>query len=355
MTKTKQTTKTRQTIKTIPAEETAVFCAETAMLLKAGIPLHEGLAAMTENTATGGAALLNSISEGVEQSGSLYEAARNAGVFPAYMVQMVNIGEIAGKLETVLEALSAFYERESRLKATVRSAVFYPVILILLMAAVIAVLVTAVFPVFSQVIESLGATAGSGGLMRVGIALGNVTLITVFALIALVLVLSFASLFKGGREPLIKIFQKSPVLRKAVRRLASSRFASVVSMMLSSGFELDKTLAMSENVVADRVTKDKIASCRALVSEGTPFSVALLELGLFPGLYARMAQTGEQAGRLDEVMSWLAAKYAEETDEAIASLVSAIEPTLVIVMSVIIGAILLSVMLPLIGVMSLIV
>ena len=105
-------------------------------------------------------------------------------------------------------------------------------------------------------------------------------------------------------------------------------------------------------MVHDPVVKDKIRRCRDSVSHGTAFSAALLELDLFTGLYARLVQTGEKAGRLDDVMKKMAAQYEADVDESLSGLVSVIEPTLVMILSVIIGSILLSVMLPLIGILS---
>lgn len=137
----------------IPAKETAVFCTQASLLLKAGVPLGEGLKTLTDEGTPQGKDLLRRIAEKVEETGSLYEGVREAEAFPSYMVQMIRIGERVGKLEEVLEALSRYYEREDKLRGAVRSAVLYPLILVVLMAAVIAVLVASVLPVFSQVLE----------------------------------------------------------------------------------------------------------------------------------------------------------------------------------------------------------
>jgi type IV pilus assembly protein PilC len=108
---------------------------------------------------------------------------------------------------------------------------------------------------------------------------------------------------------------------------------------------------MSADVVTDRNVKSKIKSCTDKVINGTSFSVALLELKMFTGLYARMVQTGEKTGRLDEVMDQLSVRLNEDVDKSLSDIVAFIEPTLVIFLSVIIGSILLSIMLPLIEVM----
>lgn len=338
----------------VPAKEIAVFCEQVALLLQAGIPLNDGLDALTDEGSASGRELLQFLAQQVRDTGSLYTAVREAGVFPHYMVKMIQVGENAGKLEAVMRALSLYYEREDKLRSAVRNAVLYPVILILLMAAVVAVLVAAVLPVFSQVLSELGADTGSAGLLSFGSVIGRCALGVVAVLMAALLVILVVSLTSGGREWLVRIGRRLPVLRGVYRRIASGRFASALSMMLSSGYDLQESLKLAGDVVTDPVVKQKIAQCQELVENGTSFSDALLQLELFSGLYARLVQTGEKTGRLDEVMQKMAAQYEEESYETLSSLVAVIEPTLVILLSIIIGGILLSVMLPLIGMISLI-
>ncbi|MCI8360051.1 MAG: type II secretion system F family protein [Clostridiales bacterium] len=338
----------------IPAKETAIFCAQTALLLKAGVPLHEGLDTLTDQGTATGRGLIQQIADAVATTGSLYEAVQGAGVFPAYMVQMIRIGEKVGKLEEVLGALSQYYEREDKLRSAVRSAVLYPLILVIMMAAVIAVLVAAVLPVFSQVLEGLGAEiSGAGaGMLSAGTMIGRCSLAVVALLLAVMLALIAMSLTAGGRERLVRLSAKLPFLRGVYRSIASGRFASVMSMMLASGYGLDESLELAEGVTSDPTTIQKIVQCREKVSSGVSFANALLELELFSGLHTRLIQTGERAGRLDDVMRQMAAHYEEEIDDKLAGLVALVEPALVILLSVIIGGILLSVMLPMISILS---
>lgn len=338
----------------IPAKETSIFCAQAALLLQAGIPLSDGLPTLTEEGTPAGQDLLRLIASTVSETGSLYEGVSAAGVFPSYMVQMIRIGEAVGKLEDVLSALSRFYEREDKLRTAVRSAVLYPMILIVLMAAVVAILVAAVLPVFSQVLEGLGGEVSGSGMLSLGNTIGTCALVIVAVLLVVMVVLLVVSLTTGGRERLVRLSARLPLLRGVYRRISSGRFASVMSMMLSSGYNLEEALELAQGVVADAMVKKKIMECREQVNAGVSFADALIRLDLFSGLYARLIQTGEKAGRLDDVMQNLAARYEEEIDDSLSSLVSVIEPTLVIILSVLIGGILLSVMLPLISIMSLI-
>jgi len=344
----------KNTKRKIPPNEISIFCAQAAMLLKAGIPLSEGLSSMSGAESGEQNPLLTRIAEKVGETGSLYDAVDDVGVFPHYMVNMIKIGETVGKLEEVLESLSVYYNREEKLRDALRGALLYPVILIVMMSAVISLLVVFILPVFSDVFESLGLnTAGTGtGLLSVGEMIGRVALICSVVLFALMLVVLLIALIPKGRAALVKLSGRLPILSSLFGKIASGRFALVMYMMLNSGYDLEQALEMSAEVITDRIVKEKILKCSEKLKEGTPFSVALLEIGLFSGLYARMVQTGERTGRLDDVMDQLSVRINDDIDKSLTDLISFIEPTLVVLLSVIIGTILLSIMLPLMDVMS---
>ena len=336
----------------IPSNEISVFCAQITMLLKAGIPLHEGLKTMIDNSTGKGGELLGQIADEVELTGSLYEAVKKTGAFPMYMTEMIHIGETVGRLEDVLSSLSAYYERDTKIRSAVRSAVLYPVILVFLMAAVISVLIALVLPVFSEVLSSMGVDVNGNNLMGIGMGMGKVTLIVIAALLVMLIIIFAIAITRKGRALIVDLSNRLPYFKKLYSHMTSSRFATVMAMMLSSGFDMDQSLEMAADIVPDKMVKSKILMCRQKMSEGIPFSDALLEIGLFSGLYSHLIKTGERSGRIDEVMDQLAVKYSEQADESMSSLISIIEPSLVILLSVIIGAIILSVMLPLVEIMS---
>jgi len=338
----------------LSAREISSLCSQLAVLIKSGLSAEDGVRIMLENAADQHTkSVLSPLHEELEKGQPFFAALELSPVFPAYMVQMVRIGEAVGKLEEVLGSLSAYYNREGKMRDAIKSAILYPVILIFLMGAVVSVLVTLVLPVFSKVFASMGSDV-TGSVVNTGALIGKITLIVMGALLALALLLLLLSIPRGTREWLLWRAFTLPFLSKIMRQLASSRFALVISMMLSAGFDLDEALTMAGNVVTDRTVKQKIGQCRQELAAGRSFSESLTSIGLFTGLYARMISTGEKAGRLDEAMDTLAATYSDEVDETMSTLISVIEPTLVIILSVVIGAILLSIMLPLVEIMSLI-
>jgi len=345
--------KAQRKSRTVSSKEISVFCAQVGLLLNAGISLSDGLASMSGAESGDQNPLLTQIAEKVGETGSLYEAISATGVFPDYMVQMIHVGETVGKLEDVLESLSVYYNRDEKMREALRSAVLYPFILITLMTGVIAILVAFILPVFSDVFENLGLHAAGVGseLMNVGVTIGYVSLVCVIVILAVMVFIFAMSLHPAGKALLIKLCGGLPFMRNLFGKIASSRFALAMYMMLNSGFELDRALEMSLGLVSDRTVKEKIEQCIEKVKGGTSFAVALSEIGLFTGLYARMVQTGEKTGRLDNVMDQLSVRINEDVDKKLADLIDFIEPTLVILLSIIIGAILLSIMLPLVDVM----
>ena len=146
-----------------------------------------------------------------------------------------------------------------------------------------------------------------------------------------------------------KIF---PPLNRIINRLAASRTASVLSMMLSGGFPLEEALAMVPSVLPDAAAAAEVKNIRGKMDEGATFAEAVTQSKLFDPLHSRMIRMGVDAGREDEVMTKIAATYEEEVEDGIAGLVSIIEPTLVALLSIVIGAVLLSVMLPMAGIIS---
>lgn len=339
----------------IPAGETAMFCMQVSLILKAGIPLYDGMETLCESIEDERSQkAFREISVVVNETGSLHKAVEEVGFFPEYMVNMIHIGEEAGKLDDVMDSLSQYYERESAVKKAVHSAVIYPMALILMMSAVIAVLVDKVMPVFEQVFENLGTQMSASGraVMSFGMAAGKAALVATVLLLLAVFAGYVFSKTSQGLERLAGVCGRIPFLRELSSKIAAARFASVISMMLSSGYELERALDMAPDIVTDPLARNKIEECGRLVREGVAFPEALTKIKLFSLLHARMIYVGFKAGQMDSVMKRLAKLYEEEVNDTIARLVSVIEPTLVAVLSVVIGGILVSVMLPLAGIMS---
>lgn len=336
----------------LPAEETGMFCAQTALVLKSGISLPDGMEALRESADVGGKSYFDGICEEVNESGSLARAVEKAGIFPSYMVQMTEIGEKSGKLDDVMESLGLYYEREAKIRRAIRNAVLYPAVLLMMMAVVIAVITIKVLPVFSRVFESLQSGSAASGMMQFGTVAGWCALGLVLLFLILLAALVIFSRLKGKNGQMERFYSVFLPTRRVNGMIASARFASMLSMMLSSGYNLEDALALAPGILPDAVSREKVAQLVQLMDQGESFPEALIKAKLFSGLYSRMIRVGFQAGQMDTVMRKLADIYEEEADDAINRAVSVIEPIMVAVLAIIIGVILLSVMLPLVSIMS---
>ena len=340
--------------KLLPADEISSFCGQVALILQAGIPLFDGMETLVESCEDKDAKeAFKQLADKVIETGMLYEAVRDAGFFPQYVVNMIHIGEEAGKLEEVLKSLSAYYEREAKIRKSIKSAVTYPILLIAIMAAVVTLLVTYVIPVFEKVFNNMGTDISATGksIMNAGVLIGNVAFILV-AIVLVVVICIYIATKLGAGEKLKEISFKLPLLKGLSKKISSGRFASVLSMMIASGYSLEKALEMAPGIVTDSVAREKIKKCDKLLKDGKSFPEALENIDMFDGMQNRMISVGFKAGQLDAVMDKMTKIYEDEVDDSIERLLSFIEPTLVAILSIIIGGILVSVMLPLTGIMS---
>lgn len=335
--------------------ELSGFCAQMAMILKAGIPAREGLAILKQDARNPAAReLLESMIAPMDEGVPFSQSLRRSEAFPKYLTDMVEIGEQSGRLDDVLESLTDYYEREQSIAASVRSAVTYPVIMLAMMMLVIAVLSIKVLPIFAQVFSELGAqvSAFAQGVLKLGGTLGAVSagLVALLAVLAVVLLMLRAS--ATGRRALTRFFALFPLTRRLSAKIASGRFAGAMSLMLSSGMDADRALEMAGLLVDHPAVAARIEDGRRRIGEGAPFSEAVAQSGVFSGIFAQMISVGFRTGTVDAVMKKLADRTEEEIDAELSALVGIVEPTLVSVLSVAVGMILLSVILPLMGIMS---
>lgn len=338
----------------LSSSEIASFCEQISMILKAGIPVAEGISIMCEDMQNSdGKRILEAIKASTELGEPLNLAIEQTEKFPQYVVDMIKIGEQAGRLDEVLDSLCEYYEREESISKSVKSAVTYPLLMIGMMLIVIGVLITQVLPVFSQVYNQLGSVTP---LVQNVINLSGTVIIYVAIIIAIVvlavLVMYIMNKTTKGRA-IISRFKATFFMTKNIsRNIASGRFASAMAITMSSGLDVDQSLNMASRLVDNAQISEKISDCQKLTAEGASFSDALNQSQIFSGVYARMVAVGFKTGSVDTVMKKLAERYEEEVDTKINKIIAILEPTLVAVLSIIVGVILLSVMLPLMGIMS---
>lgn len=335
--------------------ELSSFCGQTALILKSGISVTEGLTIMLEDAASSDEKeVLEGLLEGVQETGQLYQAMEKLEIYPSYMLHMVQIGEETGTLDEVMEALQNHYEREDSIGRSIRNSVTYPLIMTGMMAVVIVVLLVKVMPIFNQVFIQLGTemTGFSRVLMDMGTIINRYAIVFIAILVIIAGLAVYCTRTASGRSLLQKLGYKLRFTRVIYEELAACRFASGMALTLSSGLNPERSMELVHSLNDDTLFQKKLDLCQNEINDGKDLSQALFTSGMFTGIYARMASIGSKTGAMDQVMEQIAELYQDDIDTRMNNILAILEPTLVILLSLIVGVILLSVMLPLMGIMS---
>jgi len=336
-------------------EETAMLCRELALLYHAGVTAGSGLYLLAEDADNRPLKqLLEDLALRTDEGTPLSEAMEHSGAFPSYVCSLLRVGEQTGRTEEALEALADYYEHQVQLTRRIRTALVYPVILMLVMLAVIVVLLTRVLPVFDDVYARLGGsmTGIAGSLLRVGQALNAampVLLVLLAAVLILLAVLVFSQTLRGR---LLAAMQRSFGDKGLFRKVNTARFAHALSMGLYSGLPAEEALELASGLLAGQPAEQRCRACAADLAAGSTLAAALASHTLLPTPQCRLLELGVRSGSGEQTMRQIAAQLDEAAADSIESALGKIEPTLVLAASVLVGMILLSVMLPLLDIMS---
>ena len=298
--------------------------------------------------------LYASIYAAVGEGRPLSSAMEDAGAFPVYMVRMLQVAERTGTMEQVLRELARYYDRQEKIRRTVRTTVAYPLLLLVVVLAVFFVFLTQVLPVFDRVFDQIGATMQPAAalFLRFGLWLSGAKwcFLGIFCGIAVIGLILY--IIPGLRKSVSGAFSRAFAHTKTGRRVAEARLASVLALTFSGTADITEALALAGEFTADGPDARAVEACAAYVLEGVGFSEAVARTGLFAPVYCRMLAIGERTGATEAIMHDVARRTEEDMDIAIDRLTGKVEPAAVIVLSLFVGLLLLSVMLPLVGIMS---
>lgn len=352
----KQTNQTRRA--PLPASAVSVFCEDIALMLGAGIQLDEAVHMLGANLADASfKQVCDELYPALAGGARLADALRACGAFPAHAVHMVEVGETSGRLENVLRNLAVYYDEENRVFSKVRSAVGYPAALLCVMTVILAVTVWAILPVFIDVYEGLAGTltAGSSAVVAVAIGIGWAALAVTFVLTLAALAALATSRTPRGQERLVRLFERAPFTRDAMYQLALSRFSSALAAYTAAGLDTDKAMARSIETVDHTALRERLGRAHAAMSDldrGRSLAQAITEAEVFEPVYARMLTVGTRAGQIDEVLDRLATTFFDDAIAQIDRVVNSTEPVLAAFLTVAVGATLIAIMLPLVGIMG---
>lgn len=340
--------------KNFNAVDVASFCNQIAMLLHSGITPNEGIALMREDWEDKeGRMALETIHTQLDNGMSFYDALCISGVFPEYLLNLVHIGETAGRLEEVMHSLGIHYERSQESKEDMKAAITYPLIMIVMMVLVVVVLITQVLPIFARVFEQLGSSIHgySATILNIGLGLAKYSYIFIAILLLLLVLGCYFTFHPKGKVIFYHFLTRFPMTKQVAYKMAVSQFCSGMSISLSSGLDMNQSLSMAKSLVQHPELLRRLKQVEDCI-ETSDIATSLVQTKVLTGVYARLIKIGYRTGGIDQILQEIADKYNEETNERMNHLIGIIEPTLVALLSIIVGLVLLSIMMPLLSIMS---
>jgi type IV pilus assembly protein PilC len=336
----------------VSSKELAIFTRQFSVMIDAGLPLVqclEILAGQQENRTF--EKVLTGVRSAVESGSTLSAAMRQyEKVFDPLYVNMVEAGETGGILDTILQRLSSYIEKNVKLKRAVQSALIYPISVLSIAGLVIILLLWKVVPIFATLFAGLQVELPLPTRIVMGLSAFVGSVWGLLILIVFVLVCFGLSAWYGtptGRYALDSLLLKLPLIGILLRKIGVARFTRTLGTLISSGVPildgLDITARTSGNAVIERA----LQKTRKAVEAGRTLVDPLKETDVFPSMVTQMIGVGEQTGAMDAMLQKIADFYEDEVDAAVKDLLSALEPMMIVFLGVVVGGIVISMYLPL--------
>ena len=336
----------------VKAKELAIFTRQFSVMIDAGLPLVqclEILASQQENKLF--QKVLTNTRSQVEGGATLSAAMRSSPkVFDALYVNMVEAGETGGILDTILQRLSTYIEKNVKLQRAVKSALVYPVGVLTVAGGVITLLLWKVVPIFATLFAGLGVDLPLP--TKIVIALSNFigSIFGLFILIGIgagIFGLKVWYATPKGRFVLDSVILKLPVLGLLMRKIAVARFTRTLGTLISSGVPILEGLDITAKTAGNAVVERALQRVRKSLEEGKSLTEPLRDAEVFPGMVTQMIAVGEQTGAMDAMLQKIADFYEEEVDAAVKDLLTALEPIMIVFLGVVVGGVVISMYLPL--------
>ena len=333
--------------------ELSAFCGSMAAMLRSGFTPDRAAAIFAEDTVGTAGTAAQTMREAMDLGSTFADAAEETGVFPEYALGVFRTAELSGRLDEALERLADYYQRQHTLMLRLQNTLTYPVALLLMMCMVLAVLVFQVLPMFERVYESLTGSLAASSYAYVlwAAAISRVSLAVACCVGALLLMLAVTLRFPGAREKLRGPMERSVLTRKASWLLAASALMDTLSTLLSSGMAPEGALELSLQLTRHGRLKSMLEGCTEKVRQGQDLAQTLCG-PVLSGLYGRMLLSGSQSGNLEKTMAELSGRLGADADETLERLIDGVEPVLIGFLTISVGLTLVSVMLPLLGILG---
>ncbi len=342
--------------RSVDSKNLAVFTRQFSVMIDAGLPLVQCLDILgnQEEDKHFSRVILETRAD-VEGGASLADAMKkHPKTFDPLFTNMIAAGEAGGILDTILKRLAVYIEKNVKLKQQVKSAMIYPIAVLVIAAGVVAVILWKVIPTFAAMFAGLGAELPLP--TRVVIWMSN-TLIRFLPFIAVALFAGAAAFRQyyrtdKGRHVIDRIVLRLPVLGMIMRKIAVARFCRTLSTLISSGVPILDGLDITAKTSGNAIVEDGILKTRKSIERGETVSAPLKETGVFPAMVTQMIGVGETTGALDTMLAKIADFYEEEVDTAVAGLLTLMEPIMIAFLGIVVGGIVIAMYMPIFSMIS---
>lgn len=342
--------------KRVKAKELAVFCRQFATMMNAGVPILVSIRILGEQAENVKLKeTLEKVITGLESGKSLADSLRPfPKVFPSIFVNMIETGEVGGILDEVLERLAAHFEREHDIYEKVKSAMTYPIAIMIIASVAIIFMLVFILPNFVSMLMENGAELP----LPTKIVLGMSNILRNFWWLILLLFagssygLKKALEKESGREFMDATILKIPVIGMLVQKMIVSRFSRTLGTMLRSGVPIIEALETTQKTTGNAVVAKGVKTAKENVTQGKGISQPLTDTGVFPPMVTQMIAIGEETGALDSLLEKVAIFYDREVDDLVSRLSSLIEPLMIVGIGLILGFIILAMMMPMFEIMT---
>jgi type IV pilus assembly protein PilC len=340
----------------VSTRDIVIFTRQFATMINSGLPLVQSLdilAKQTENKPF--AKVIAQVQHDVESGNTLADSLRqHPKVFTDLYTNMVAAGEVGGILDVILLRLATFLEKNDALVRKIKGAMVYPGVIFTVAIGAVATLLIVVIPTFQQMFEGAGVALPGPTQFVIFLSdlLQNYWYVFGGAIAAFIIALRMIYKTDGGELAIDAMLLKAPVFGNLLRKSAVARFTRTLGTLVASGVSILEGLEITARTAGNRVIHDAVMESRASIAGGETISEPLKRAGVFPPMVVQMINVGEQTGGLDEMLTKIADFYDEEVDQAVESLLAAMEPIMIVFLGGIVGGMIVAMYLPIFDMIS---
>ena len=334
----------------VKPRDLSVFCRQFVSITQAGVPMKEALQMLAEQTENKWLKrAIFDVLTNVEKGNTLADSMMAyQDIFPGIMVSMVRAGESSGNLEMAFSRMAVHFEKQAKLKATIRKATIYPIILICAAIGVVAVMLLFVIPIFIDMFADLDVEMPALTMAVMNTSEWTASHWYVILIVIVAVVAAYHAFYRtdDGRRIIDEIKMHMPLFGKLTVKSACAEFARTMSTLLAAGLSTVSCLDIVSGIIKNIHYVNALQKAKEEIMKGIPLSEPLQSSGIFPPMVYHMTSIGEETGNIEEMLSKLADYYDEEVEITTQSILAAMEPLIIVFMAIIVGTLVIAVILP---------